>query len=70
MNGMKKMETRKTTIATFIISEGVKGLNIKSQRFNTYNKYEVPASELFSTMVELTDTFNNVLGLGIDFEVE
>ena len=56
--------------AVFTISKGVKGFNITNKRFNTYNKYEVPASELFKAMTELADIFNNVLEVAILFEVE
>ena len=55
---------------TFTISKGVKGLNIKAHKYNTYNKYEVPPSKLFDAMSELADVFNNILEIGIMFEVE
>ena len=56
--------------ATFIISKTSDGLNIKSARFNRYNRYGIPEKDLFNTMCELADIFNNVLGLGIEFCVE
>lgn len=36
--------------------------------FNTYNKYD--AKDLYKAMVELADVFNNVIKMGILFEVE
>lgn len=36
--------------------------------FNTYNKYD--AKDLYNTMVELADVFNNVIKMAILFEIE
>ena len=36
--------------------------------FNSFNKYDV--RDLFQTMVELTNVFNNDIKMGILFEVE
>ena len=56
--------------AIFTISKGSRGINVKSKRFSTYNRIEVPEAQLFQVMEELADVFNNVLGIGIAFEVE
>lgn len=56
--------------ATFTISKSSDGINIKSKRFNTYNRYGVKEKDLFEVMAELADVFNNVLNIGIDFVVE
>ena len=56
--------------ATFTISKSSEGVNIKSRRFNTYNRYGVAEKDLFKVMSELADVFNNVLNIGIDFVVE
>lgn len=55
--------------AVFTIMKSDKGLNIKSKAYNTYNKYNVPEKQLFEAMAELTDTFNNVIGVAVVFEV-
>lgn len=56
--------------AIFTISKGSNGINIKSNRFNTYNRIEVPEAQLFKAMEELADIFNNVLAIGIEFVIE
>lgn len=57
--------------AIFTISRGTAGrVNVKSKRFNTYNRNEVPEAQLFQTLEELADIFNNVLKIGIEFAVE
>lgn len=57
--------------AIFTISRGQAGrLNVKSKRFNTYNRNEIPENQLFRVMEELADIFNNVLGFGIEFVIE
>lgn len=56
--------------ATFTISKSFEGVNIKSKRFNTYNRYGVREKDLFKVMSELADVFNNVLNIGIDFVIE
>lgn len=55
--------------AVFTIMKGDKVFSIKSKKYNTYNKYDVPEKQLFEAMAELTDTFNNVIGVAILFEV-
>ena len=55
--------------AVFTIMKSDKGFSIKSKSYNTYNKYNVPEKQLFEAMAELTDTFNNVIGVAILFEV-
>lgn len=56
----------------FTISKGIKGINIKTKhgKFNTYNKYEISEQDLFRAMSELADIFNNIIGIGIAFDVE
>lgn len=56
----------------FTISKGIKGINIKTKnrKFNTYNKYELSEQDLFKAMSELADIFNNIIGVGITFDVE
>lgn len=54
----------------FTISKCCKGFNITSKAANLYNKHGVPADKLFDSMQELTDTFNNVFGKAILFEVD
>ena len=49
---------------------GGKKYNLTSKAFNLYNKLEVPEQQLFEAMAELTDTFNNVLGFAILFEID
>lgn len=57
--------------AVFTISNAGTGkYNIKSKKFNLYNKLEVKDTELFQAMEELTDTFNNVIGYAILFEID
>lgn len=56
--------------AVFTISKNSKGYNITSKKFNLYNKIGVPANQLFEAMEELTDTFNNVIGYAILFEID
>ena len=56
--------------AIFTISKSGRRYNIKSKQFNTYNKIDVPATELFEALEELTDVFNNVIGYAILFEIE
>ena len=57
--------------AIFTISRGLTGrVNVKSKRFSTYNRIEVPEAQLFRVMEELADIFNNVLKIGIEFVVE
>lgn len=57
--------------AVFTISKtGTGKYNIKSKKFNLYNKLEVKDSELFQAMEELADTFNNVIGYAILFEID
>lgn len=60
--------------AVFTVSKsgatGGNKYNITSKAFNLYNKLEVPADKLFDAMSELTDTFNNVLGYAILFEID
>jgi hypothetical protein len=44
--------------------------NITSKRFNLYNKIDVPESQLFDALAELSDTFNNVIDMAIVFEID
>ena len=56
--------------AIFTLSRNGNSYNITSKAYNLYNRLQVPAGQLFDTMAELTDTFNNVLEIAILFEVE
>ena len=59
--------------ATFTITREEKTngwyYTLKSKAYNTYNRYDVHEKSFYETMEELTDTFNNVLGIGIVFEI-
>lgn len=55
--------------AVFTITQEAKGVSLKSKRYNTYNRINIPEKDLFKAMNELADIFNNVLKLGILFEV-
>ena len=55
--------------AIFVIKEGVKGYDITNRQYNVYNRYEVPKDQLFVSMTEMSDIFNNVLEIAITFEV-
>ena len=58
-------------MAIFTISRETAGMvNVKSKRYNTFNRIEVPEAQLFRVMEELADIFNNVLKIGIEFVVE
>ena len=59
-------------VFTITRSSSTKGkrLNIKSKRYNLYNKYEVPEKDLFIVMCELAEVFNNELGIGITYEID
>jgi len=56
--------------AVFTISRSDNGINIKSKGYNTYNKYGLQEKQLFDAMAELSDVFNNVIGIAIVFEVD
>ena len=43
--------------------------NIKSKAFNRYNQIDISRDCLFTAMNQLTDVFNNVLKIGILFEI-
>ena len=66
MKGYDDMEKS----ATFTISKGTKGYDIKCRAFNTYNRYAVSNDELFSAMEQISDVFNNVLEIAVTFDVE
>lgn len=55
--------------ATFTISRDGRLYNIKSKSFNTYNRIGITQVELFNEMEYLSDVFNNVIGIGIVFEI-
>lgn len=57
-------------IAIFTIFKDGNKFDLKSKQYNTYNKYQLTAPELFNAMTELADIFNNVLDLSILFEVD
>lgn len=56
--------------ATFTITADNGQYNIKSKAYNLYNQYNISRDCLFATMYRLADIFNNVLKIGIVFEVE
>lgn len=56
--------------AVFTISKGASGLDLKCKNYNTFNRYNIPEGILFRVMTELTDIFNNIIGVAIVFEVE
>lgn len=56
--------------AVFTVTEGIKGISIKSKSYSQYNRCEIDRKDLYQAMCELTDIFNNVLGIGILFDVE
>lgn len=56
-------------IATFTITKDGKLYNIKSKNYNTYNKIGITIHELYNEMEALTDTFNNVINIGVMFEI-
>ena len=56
--------------AIFTITPTMKGTyNIKSKAFNRYNQIDISRDCLFSAMNQLADVFNNVLKIGILFEI-
>lgn len=55
--------------ATFTISRDGRLYNIKSKSFNTYNRVGITVVELFNEMEHLADVFNNVIGIGVVFEI-
>lgn len=57
--------------AVFTIrNDGGNTCSLLSKKYNTYNKYCIKKADLFNALGELTDIFNNVLGLAIVFEME
>ncbi len=59
----------KTAVFTVTKTQGRK-YNITSKGFNLYNKLNVPENQLFEAMAELSDVFNNVIGIAILFEID
>jgi hypothetical protein len=55
--------------AVFTITKDGKLYNLKCKAFNTYNRIGITQVELFNEMEYLTDTFNNLLNVGILFEI-
>ena len=60
-------------IATFTITRE-KDINgwyytMKCKAYNQYNKYDVPEKRFYDALEELTDIFNNVIGIGVVFEI-
>ena len=66
---VKRKEHKQVGTVTFTISKGGKGINVKSKRYESYNRYNIPEASLFSVLEELSDTFNNDFGLGIVFDM-
>jgi hypothetical protein len=56
--------------ATFTISNGTKGYDIKCKAFNAYNRYNLAKDEIFTAMEQISDVFNNVLEIAVVFDVE
>ena len=56
--------------ATFTLSKGTKGYDIKCKAFNTYNRYNLAKDEIFTAMEQISDVFNNVLEIAVVFDVE
>lgn len=60
-------------VATFTITREEKTYGwyytLKCKEYNQYNKYDVHAKHFYETMEELADVFNNVIGIGIVFEI-
>ena len=56
--------------AIFTISKGANGLDFKCKNYDTFNRYGIPEGILFKAMQELSDIFNNFIGIAIVFEVE
>ena len=63
--GYKDME--RTAIFTITVSNGL--YNIKCKAFNQYNQIGVSRDCLFTAMSQLSDVFNNVLKIGICFDI-
>lgn len=58
----------KTAIFTITVSNHL--YNIKSKCYPQYNQIGVSRDSLFAAMCQLSDVFNNVLKIGICFDVE
>lgn len=62
-----------TRNATFTITREEKPTgyyySLKCKAYNQYNQYEVHEKNLYETMAELADIFNNVIGVNIVFEI-
>ena len=57
----------RTAVFTITVSNGL--YNIKSKAYNRYNQIGISRDCLFTAMSQLTDVFNNVLNIGILFEI-
>lgn len=56
-------------MAIFTITKDGKLYNIKSKAFSNYNRIGITKVELYNEMEALTDIFNNVLNIGVGFEI-
>ena len=56
--------------AVFTIRKVDGRFNFTCKRYNTYNRYGVMFIEIYKTMEEITDVFNNVIGVGVTFEID
>ena len=57
--------------AVFTIrDDGGNTCSLLSKKYNRYNKYCIKKADLFKALAELTDIFNNVLGIAIVFDVD
>ena len=55
----------------FTITKHESGIDITTEGTrSTYNKYGVKDKDLYKVLCELTDVFNNVLKMGIGFEID
>ena len=61
----------KTATFTITREEKTNGnyYTLKCKAYNQYNQYDVHAKFFYEAMEELTDIFNNVLKIGIVFEI-
>lgn len=55
--------------AVFTITKDGKLYNLKCNSAKNYNRIGITQAELFNEMEALTDTFNNVLEIGVLFEI-
>ena len=61
----------KTAVFTITREEKTTGwyYTLKCKAFSQYNRVDIHEKRFYETMEELADTFNNVIGVGILFEI-